>query len=170
MSSGNSNLPNKESGPEKSRTFGAQNLSGVLSGLLKPMSDKDSGFLSRIKSDWHLIAGDKVAVHTRPVKVTRLRGKNGGALLHLEAEEGFAAELPYMEPLLTEKIAVYFGYRAVSGIRFTQVAAKSKKQKIKARELTPEEKSAVAGAVEGIGDENLKDALARLGAAVTEKN
>lgn len=169
MSSSNSNSP-KSPRPEKSRTFGARNLSGVLSGLLKPMSGADSGFLSRIKSDWHLIAGDKVAARARPVKVTQLRGKKGGALLHLEVEEGFAADLPYMEPLLTEKIAVYFGYSAVSGIRFTQVAAKPKERKAKPRELTLEEKSTLAGAVENIGDENLKGALARLGAAVTEKN
>src|SRR5271155_3824600 len=109
---------------KKSRMFYAQGLSNVLSGLMKPMANADSGFMSRIKTDWHLIAGDKVAARTRPVKVTGLRGKNAGALLHLEVEEGFATELQYMEPLLMEKIAVYFGYRAVSGIRFTQVAAK----------------------------------------------
>src|SRR5690242_9080756 len=118
----NYNLVKRES---RTVIFGARGLGNILTGLLKPMADKHSGFLSRIIADWRLIAGEEIASRARPVR--GIYPKKGEAALCLEVKEGFILELQYMETLLLEKIAVYFGYKPVVKLRYIQAEPKTSK-------------------------------------------
>jgi hypothetical protein len=150
----------------KPRIFASRELGNILSDFLKPMSGADSGFLNRIIADWHLIVGEEISRKARPIKIT----KRGETVLHLQVKEGFQLELQYMEPLLLEKIAVYFGYKAVARFRYSGMETKPMAKKPQVKTLTAEEKSALLETTGKIDDEDLRKSLEKLGTAVLEND
>ncbi|MGE3713151.1 MAG: DUF721 domain-containing protein [Alphaproteobacteria bacterium] len=92
---------------------------------------------SRIISDWQKIAGPHMASHCTPQKVSFPRDKTTEGTLTIAVEPGFAPQLQHMQPLLLEKLAVYFGYRAIDRIRISHTLAPA----VKPTAPRPEKKS-----------------------------
>ena len=62
-------------------------------------------------NDWPTIVGHTLARNTVPERLST----NG--ILHLRVDAPLATEIQHLEPQIIEKIATYFGYRAVTKIR-----------------------------------------------------
>ena len=125
-------------------------------------------------SDWRAIAGADLARYTMPDRIiwpkrrdegveTPLHGyKSVGATLVLRIEGPRAIEVQHRSAQILERVNAYFGYRAITEMRFLQAPI----GRAAARERTPRPplpayalpKSA------GIQDEGLARALSRLGA------
>lgn len=129
-------------------------------------------------TDWRAIAGADLARYTMPDRIvwprrrddwrgdggdTAMRGhKSGGATLVLRIEGPRAIEVQHRAGQILERINAYFGYRAVTELRFLQapigrVARPKRTQK-------PPLPSYALPKSAGIQNEDLARALARLGA------
>lgn len=98
-------------------------ISEIMPEVARPILGDDGSFKSRIISDWPLIVGNDIASHTLPVKISYQKNKNGEreAVLHLNVYDSFSLYIQHMEPVIIEKIAVYFGAQRVQRLKFTQV-------------------------------------------------
>src|SRR5258708_1653919 len=71
-----------------------------------------SGLLTK----WESIGGAELASHVVPEKLSFPPGKKTGGTLTVSVENGFATELQHMQPVILERLAIYFGYQAVARI------------------------------------------------------
>ncbi len=117
---------------------------------------------------WTAIVGEALARHTAPDKLTPARGTGYGATLRVRAESSVALELQHREPQILERINGHFGYRAVSRLTIVQgpLPGAKRKQGRPLPAVTPEHERSVAGAVTGVRDDDLADALRGLGVRV----
>lgn len=152
-----------------SRHKGIKSLSYALDIVTKPVFLKRGFAENRIITDWVKIVGEAVAAQSVPRKLTFGRDKKIDGTLHIEVNNsGLATEMVYLEPVILEKIACYFGYKAVARLKIMQnlkAAGIPEKPAVK--------KSASSNVLEkleellvGIEDEELKKSLRSLGSGV----
>jgi hypothetical protein len=123
---------------------------------------------------WPEIAGERLSGFSRPVKLEWPRRGRGDfdsrpepATLIVRVEGVFALELQHMAPLLIERINAHYGWRCVGRIVLKQGPVPRAKPKTSAApELTAEERRALRQRTAAVGEEPLRKALDRLGAAV----
>jgi hypothetical protein len=129
------------------------------------------GFAStELVTHWNDIVGAEVAAHCEPV---RLRWPRGGdvdapepATLVLRVEGPVAIEIQHLSPVILERVNRFFGWRAVGRIQIRQAPLKRQVKKAAPRGPDPAEVARLAEGMTDIGDDGLRDALARLGASV----
>jgi hypothetical protein len=129
------------------------------------------GFASgEIVTYWADIAGEDIARLAEPLKLQWPRGVAGEAAepatLILRVEGPAAIEVQHLAPVLLERVNRYFGWRAVARIGIRQAPLTRKPPKPRPQPPTAAETRAVAARLGGIRDDPLREALARLGAAV----
>jgi hypothetical protein len=123
---------------------------------------------------WDAIVGERLAQHTRPLKVKWPRQHSSpqklGGVLMVQAAPGFALELHYETPRLIERINSYFGYGAISAVKIVPGSPARHSRSLKAAAVPPEEAAAIKERLAGIAEGGLKEALARLGAGVKSRS
>jgi hypothetical protein len=136
-------------------------------GLLLPQAAakayRKHGFAeSRLLTDWASVVGERLAEVCLPEKLAR-----DGAL-SVRVSPAFALELQHLEPKILERIAGYFGHRAVSRLKLRQGIVEPPAPDLhrQPRDLTPEEGNALDERLAGVEDAALRAALERLGRAV----
>lgn len=88
-------------------------------------------------------------------------------MLHVRVAGAFALELQHLEPVVIERINAHFGHAAVARLKLTQgLPARMVKTRRRPKPLGAAAETALAATVERIGDDRLKQALARLGRAI----
>lgn len=96
-----------------------------LSECIAPVADpilKGNGKLTvRVLRDWQQIAGAELAALAQPDGIRFPRDAQADGVLTVSCAPAHALDVQYREPLLLEKLAVYFGYRAITRIRIKQV-------------------------------------------------
>ncbi len=121
---------------------------------------------ARLLLDWPSIVGETMARHTLPERLARPRGEGGG-VLHVRVAGAFALELQHLEPVVIERINAHFGHAAVARLKMTQgLPAPPVRPRRRPKPLGAAAETALAASVERIGDDRLKEALARLGRAI----
>lgn len=91
-------------------------LSQCIEPITRPILKKQGLAGSRIISEWPLVVGEKMAAHCIPHKLSFASGKKTDGTLSIAVENGFATELQHLQPIIIERLAVYFGYKAVARI------------------------------------------------------
>ena len=127
------------------------------------------GFLAgTLIPEWPAIVGEDVAAWCVPDKLTFPRGAKLGGTLYVVVRGGRALELQHLEPILVQRINTVFGYRAVEKLALRQgvPAPRPPRQKATERNLSDDQERALETRVAEIGDDNLRQALARLGRSV----
>jgi len=151
------------------RGGGPRALAQPLSAVTREVFGRRGLADGAILTDWPEIAGEHLARHSLPEKVTFPRGSRAGGTLHLTIDNGsLATELLHLEPLLVERINGYFGFCAVARLRIVQgplpkVAAKRTRA---ARPLIDKERANLAASLTDVDDPELRRALEALGRAV----
>ncbi len=84
---------------------------------------------SKIISEWDYIVGNKLASHCLPQKLSFPAGKKIDGTLSIAVENGFATELQHLQPLILERLATYFGYKAVTRITICHTYVTKQEQK-----------------------------------------
>ena len=148
----------------------AKPLSVLLSDVFSDAYAKQ-GFAAReLVTRWAEIAGADVASHAEPLKMQWPRPVEGQpqepATLVLRVEGPMALEIQHSADVILERVNRFFGWSAVGKLAFRQ--APLSRVRRPARPGPPDPKS-VAKVEESLGDiedEQLKSALARLGAAI----
>jgi hypothetical protein len=154
-----------------SRSF-PRPLSELLSA---PLSDvlKAPGFAStEIISRWHDIVGPEIAGHSEPLKINwpRTTGEKAPepATLVLRVEGPAALEIQHLSALILERVNRFFGWQAIGHIALRQAPLRHRAQPAP-READPAMAARIAEALPGVENEELRQALGRLGAAIKRK-
>lgn len=143
--------------------FRDTSLSALLPKLTKPARAKRGFHHDRLLSEWPTIVGPELARRCVPQKIAYDRHGQEPARLHLQCEPAWAIDIQYMEPIILEKIAVFFGYRAIGKLILHQAPLPEKPQAKPVSDISsaplPAEFSA---SLEQVTDPDIKAALTRL--------
>lgn len=137
----------------------AKSLKSCVAPLMRPVFKMQGLAASKLISEWEAIIGKELAAHTMPAKLTFAKDKNSDGTLTIACTGAQALTLQHMQPIIIERIACYFGYKAVARIAIEQrpmTAAPTKR--IKAKNPIIVDTSAIAG----IEDTELREALSGL--------
>ena len=144
--------------------------------LRKTLSDNFArqGFASgELVMRWETVAGPEVAAHCQPIKIQWPRAVAGEqpepATLVLRVEGPAALEIQHLSGLILERVNRFFGWQAIGRIALRQAPLTRPSKPAAPRGPDPAETAAVESELIGIDDENLRSALARLGASVKRK-
>ena len=141
-----------------------------LAGKIVGESFRRQGFASaELVTRWSEIAGADIATLSEPVKIQWQRAPAGedpepGTLV-LRVEGPAAIEIQHAAHLVCERVNQFLGWRAVGRLALRQAPLRRGARK-KTRAADPAATARIAANLTDIGDEALKDALARLGASI----
>jgi hypothetical protein len=155
--------------------YGARAIGSYVAKALDPAARARGFATTALLSDWPAIVGRDLAQFTMPDRVLWPRRRDeteaetkqgghraGGATLVLRIEGPRAIEVQHRSGQILERVNAYFGYRAVTEMRFLQapIARAGKRARPKKAPLPDYSLPKEAG----IEDEGLARALSRLGA------
>ena len=133
------------------------------------------GFASaELVTRWDDIVGHEIAAHSEPIKLQWPRGvhrehadtEDGEAgTLVLRVEGPAAIEIQHLAGLICERVNRFLGWRAVGRLALRQAPLR-RRQGRTTRTMDPAATARIAENLSDIKDQELKEALARLGAAV----
>jgi len=149
--------------PTAERRRGHPTRAGLLLPQAAARAYRKHGFAeARLVTDWQAIVGERLAEVCLPEKL----GRDGA--LSIRVAPAFALELQHLEPKILERIATFFGHRAVTRLKLRQgdVARPEGPRPREPRPLTDAETRALEDQLSGIDDPGLREALERLGRAV----
>ncbi len=128
------------------------------------------GFASaELVTRWTEIVGVEIAAHSEPMRIQWTRPAYGDerepGTLVLRVEGPAAIEIQHLGDVICERVNRFLGWRAVTRLALRQAPLLHRERKA-ARGLDPAAAMRVAETLSDIRDDDLKDALARLGAAI----
>ncbi len=154
----------------KPRPISARPLSALLGGVFSDVYAKQ-GFAAReLVTRWAEIAGAEIAAHAEPLKIQWPRPVEGElqqpATLVLRVEGPMALEIQHTSDVILQRVNRFLGWNAVGRLALRQAplarrAARSPPPKPDAAAIAE-----VAATLTSVEDDGLRDALARLGAAI----
>lgn len=127
---------------------------------------------ARLVTEWSdIFRGDLIANGTRPERLMFSRGRKGGTLHIRVASGGLALELQHLAPQLIERLNRYLGKPLIAELRFRQGPLPPRRRPHVAPkpELPPAGEAALDDKLEGIQNEELREALRRLGRSVASR-
>jgi hypothetical protein len=136
---------------------------------------KKQGFArTELVTRWKEIAGAEIAACAEPIKLQWPRTKDGQkedqepepATLVLRVEGPASLEIQHQSGVIIERVNRFFGWPAVGRIALRQAPLSKPKPRPALPQADPAETEKVAATLTGIADDELRMALARLGAAV----
>jgi hypothetical protein len=128
------------------------------------------GFASaELVTRWAEIVGAEISSHSEPIKIQWTRPADGeerepGTLV-LRVEGPAAIEIQHLGNVICERVNRFLGWRAVARLALRQAPLRRGERKA-ARAIDPVAAARIAETLPDIGDDALKGALARLGAAI----
>lgn len=147
----------------KKRWWRSVPLKDLVNNVTKPAMQKRGFYESRLLSEWPQIVGDTIANYCIPQTIVHDRYEREGNKLHLLVDPAWALEVQYMEAVMIERIATYFGYRAIERIVITQSPIASKPVTSKpATEQSIALNEATEVMLSHIEDDTLREALTKL--------
>jgi hypothetical protein len=154
----------------KPRPFSAKPLSVLLSDVFKDAYAKQ-GFAAReLVTRWAEIAGSEIAAHSEPLKMQWPRPVEGQpqepATLILRVEGPMALEIQHSSDVILQRVNRFFGWSAVGKLALRQAPLSRRDRPKRPRPPEPKEVAEVEKTLSSVEDEELRAALARLGAAI----
>ncbi|MGH6726139.1 MAG: DUF721 domain-containing protein [Pseudolabrys sp.] len=134
---------------------------------------KSQGFASaEIIARWADIAGPEVAAHSEPMKIAWPRAMNEDspepATLILRVEGPAALEIQHLSAVILERVNRFFGWQAIGRIALRQAPLRRREPPASPPAPDLETTARIAASLPAIEDEELRQALARLGAAIKQ--
>jgi hypothetical protein len=128
------------------------------------------GFVSaELVTRWSEIVGMEIAAHSEPIKIQWTRPADGDerepGTLVLRVEGPAAIEVQHLGNVICERVNRFVGWRAVARLALRQAPLRRGDRKA-VRAADTMAAARVAETLSDIGDDDLKGALARLGAAI----
>ena len=148
----------------------AKPLSVLLSDVFSDAYAKQ-GFAAReLVTRWADIAGPEVAAHSEPLKIQWPRPVEGQpqepATLVLRVEGPMALEIQHASDVILQRVNRFFGWSAVGRLALRQAPLSRRDRPAVAKAPDPDSVAKVAKTLSAVEDEELRAALARLGASI----
>ena len=140
----------------------------LLAGILDPAARRRGFAEASLLADWATIVGPTLASRCQPLRIDHAPGRRNGGTLLLRVGGAAALEIQHAAPQILERINAYFGRRVVRQLRMLQMplpVAPEPPPRV-ARALSRAKEAALSGAVGGIADDPLREALLALGRTV----
>ena len=152
---------------------GPKSVAGLVGKITKPAFARRGFGEGALLTEWDNIVGSHLANHTCPERVVRDRSPEAsGGVLHLRVDSGaLAMEIQHLETQIIERINAYYGYKAIDRLRMTQgpLPKRAEKQETPLPALDTQEEKDLENRLSSVGDDDLKEALDRLGHAVKRR-
>ena len=140
-------------------------LSATLSDVLKAQGFASTEIISR----WNDIVGPEIAGHSEPLKINwpRAAGEDRPepATLVLRVEGPAALEIQHLSAVILERVNRFFGWQAIGRIAIRQAPLRRREQPPRPK-IDNAAAVRIADALPDVKDDSLRQALARLGAAI----
>jgi hypothetical protein len=154
----------------KPRPISAKPLSVMLNDVFSDVYAKQ-GFAAReLVTRWAEIAGPEIAAHAEPLKMQWPRPVEGQpqepATLVLRVEGPMALEIQHSSDVILQRVNRFFGWSAVGRLALRQAPLARRQRPRRPRAPEPEAVAEVASTLSAVEDEDLRAALARLGASI----
>jgi hypothetical protein len=154
---------------DKPRKSQARSLSDLLHKTLGQAFAKQGFASAEIVTRWTEIVGAEIADHAQPEKIQWSRTGVGqppepGRLM-LRVEGPMALEIQHLSGVIVERVNRFFGWEAVGAIRLRQAPLRRRARAV-SPPPDPQSTARIKAELADIQDEKLRDALARLGAAI----
>jgi hypothetical protein len=148
----------------------AKPLSVLLSDVFSDAYAKQ-GFAAReLVTRWAEIAGPEIARHSEPLKIQWPRPVEGQpqqpATLVLRVEGPMALEIQHASDAILERVNRFFGWSAVGRLALRQAPLSRRDRAPPSRAPDAQSVAEVASTLASVEDEELRAALARLGASI----
>ena len=129
------------------------------------------GFAAReLVTRWAEIAGPEIAAHSEPLKIQWPRPVEGQpqepATLVLRVEGPMALEIQHTSDVILQRVNRYFGWSAVGRLTLRQAPLARRDRQVTSGAPDPKSVAEVAETLSSVEDEELRAALARLGASI----
>jgi len=129
------------------------------------------GFAAReLVTRWAEIAGREIADHSEPLKLQWPRPVEGQpqepATLVLRVEGPMALEIQHSSDVILQRVNRFFGWSAVGRLALRQAPLSRRDQPKPSAAPDPKAVAEVAKTLSAVEDDDLRAALARLGAAI----
>ncbi|HEX5210664.1 MAG TPA: DciA family protein [Pseudolabrys sp.] len=135
---------------------------------------KQQGFASaELITRWAEIAGPEIAAHSEPMKINWPRAMadeppEPGTLV-LRVEGPAALEIQHLSAVILERVNRFFGWQAIGRVALRQAPLRRREPHTPPPLPDPEAAANIAAAMPAIEDDDLRQALARLGASIKQK-
>lgn len=136
-------------------------LSQCIEPITRPVFKTQGLAGTRIISEWPSIVGTKFASHCIPQKLSFSAGKKTDGTLSIAVENGFAPELQHLQPVILDRLATYFGYKAVTRITISHTYI-PEPENLPSMPLKPKLHKNTITITEQIEDEELRTALTNI--------
>jgi len=148
----------------------AKPLSVLLSDVFSDAYAKQ-GFAAReLVTRWADIAGPEIAAHSEPLKIQWPRPVEGQpqepATLVLRVEGPMALEIQHASDVILQRVNRFFGWSAVGRLALRQAPLSRRNASKASRAPDASSVAKVAETLTSVEDEELRAALARLGASI----
>jgi hypothetical protein len=144
-------------------------LSSTLSDALKTQGFASAEILAR----WADIVGPEVAAHSEPMKINWPRPVGDAtpepATLLLRVEGPAALEIQHLSAVILERVNRFFGWQAIGRISLRQAPLRRREKPAPPPLPDPAIAARIAEEMPEVENEDLRQALARLGAAIKRK-
>ena len=145
-------------------------LSALVSKTIADLLARQGFASTGIVTHWPQIVGAEIADHAEPMRMVWPRRVHEDdpepATLVLRVEGPVALEIQHLSGVIIEKVNRFFGWRAVGRIQIRQAPLVRREKKKAPPPPDPAVVARLAAGMTDIADEDLRGALARLGAAV----
>jgi hypothetical protein len=143
----------------------------VLLGQVFSDAYAKQGFASReLVTRWAEIAGSEVAAHSQPLKIQWQRSIEGQvrepATLVLRVEGPMALEIQHSSNVILQRVNRFLGWNAVGRLALRQAPLSRGTPRRVSKVLDAASVAKIAATLSGVDDEDLRTALARLGASI----
>jgi hypothetical protein len=144
-----------------------------IAGALLADSFRKQGFSSsELVVRWSAIVGEDVAAHAEPLKIQWQKVPDGQPVqpgtLVLRVDGPAAIEIQHMSHVILERVNRYFGFAAIGKIAIRQAPLR-RAAPAPRRGLDPQAVQSIAENLPAAAEPGLRNALARLGAAIKGK-
>jgi len=144
-------------------------LADLIRSCLGPAFARQGFASADIITHWPEIVGPDVAAHAEPIKLQWRHGREAqtepGTLV-LRVEGPAAIEIQHLSAVILERVNRFFGWRAVDRLALRQAPLARRAAAKPAAPPNSEAVARIAAQLPAIADEDLRAALARLGAAI----
>jgi hypothetical protein len=155
----------------KAHKFQPRALSELLHKTLSAAFAKRGFASTEIITRWAEIVGPEIAEHSQPEKIQWARPADGEtrepATLVLRVEGPAAIEIQHLAPVVMERVNRFFGWQVIGQLRLRQAPLRRGRRKAPPV-ADAEAVEKIAAQLTEIRSAELRDALARLGAAIKQ--
>lgn len=145
----------------RKRRPGSRALARLLPGLTQKAFAERGFHEAAVLTDWKAIVGDELADQCAAIELG-----HDGALV-VRAEGPTATRLQHLEPQILDRIATYFGFRAVKRLTLRQGPVATRQPAPRTAQVDcPAPPASLESELEDVADLALREALVRLGSRV----